>query len=553
MKAAERRRAPLWFLYPIGLATAVSVLYLFTLYPGTGGETDSAKWQFIGKVFGVPHTTGYPLYILVNHVFSLLPIGMLAWRINFMSAFFAVLAVALLQRILRGLLNSELLALGGALVLAVTQMFWTFAVVAGVYSLNAFFICLVMYLLFKWADGRRARLSGARGGRGYLYAACFAYALSLGNHVTMITMLPALVVFALAMDWRAVLSLKTLFLCGLFALIAASLYVLLFVETALPSPYLEHRIRTFNDLWQLLTAEGFRQRIFEGGIKVFALHLRDLYVPDASAQFMPLGLAFAAGGLFLFAQKHGRKLLFILVFLCANLFMALNYLVNPQQLGYQFIPSYVLLALFIGFLPAAPDVVAPRADRAARWILSSALLLVLVGLAAVLAVNNIQPLEEKRQKMAVIDKLVNDAIDALPANGVILANSYNDAMILMYKMLGEERGSAKHWRVLHDADWKITRVDPERPAAVEEVCNRDVVERLMRGEDVDWSPLVTHKGEPAKHEVYFWGIDQPLLDEAGFEYERVHLPGDGTGEDCYGGGPVGLFRITGPAAKPPGG
>lgn len=526
--AGEKRRAALWFLYPLGLAAAASALYLYTLCPGVGGETDSAKWQFVGKVLGVPHTTGYPLYVLVNHVFSLLPVGTLAFRINFMSAFFAVLAVVLLQRILRGLLNSELFALGGALLLAASPMFWTFAVVAGVYSLNAFFICLIMYLLFKWADARR--------GCGYFYAACFVYALSLGNHVTMITMLPALVIFALLTDWRAVLSPRTLLLSVLFVIVPVLLYVLPFIQTALPSPYLENRIRTFGDLWQLLTAAGFRQYLFAGGAKGFAELTLPFYVLQVSDQFTFAGLFFAIVGVFLLAWKQGRKMLFVALFLGVNLFMALNYFVNPRQLGYQFIPSYVLLALLIGFLPSAADALAQRMSGTVRRMLSGASLLVLVGLAAFLVNSNIPRMQVKQEEMRLNDKLANDVIDALPVHGVILAHSYNDSMVFMYKMLGEGRGSEKRWRVMHDSSWKITWADPARPESEQEACNRSVVEKLLRGEKVDWSPLALEEGEPVKHAVYFSGSDKRLLDKAGYKSEAVELPGDRT---------IRLFRITG--------
>jgi MFS family permease len=547
LNSGEKGRAALWFLYPACLAAVVAALYLFTLYPGVGGETDTAKWQFVGKVLGMPHITGYPLYVLVNHVFSFLPVGTLAWRINFMSAFFAVLAVVLLQRILRGLLNSELLALGGALVLAVSPMFWTFAVAAGVYSLNAFFICLVMYLLFKWADARRGRPAGGREGRGYFYAACFAYALSLGNHVTMITMLPALVIFALATDWRAVLSMKTMLLSLLFVMLLAGLYIFPFIQTAMPSPYLENRVRTFDDLWRLLTATGFRQYLFAGGTTGLVEMQLPFYISQVSAQFTFFSLLLIMAGLLVLGWEHGRKLAFVATFLGANLCMALNYYVSHAQLQYQFIPSYVFLALVIGMVPGAANALAPHMDRGTRRMFSGAALLVLVGLAGLLVEGNIAKIQAKQREMALNEKLANDVIEALPKDGVILANSYNDSMIFMYKMVGERRESEKRWRVLHDTSWRITRVEPDPTHMTDgrTVYDLSAVERLMRGEKVDWSPLSLEEGGPIRHAVYFSSGDKPLLDRAGYTSEAVDLPGNGTGENCYGGRTIRLYRITG--------
>ena len=43
---------------------------------------------------GIPHQPGTPLYVLVGHAFSLLPLGIgIAHKINLMSAFFSALAV----------------------------------------------------------------------------------------------------------------------------------------------------------------------------------------------------------------------------------------------------------------------------------------------------------------------------------------------------------------------------------------------------------------------------------------------------------------------------
>ena len=53
-------------------------------------------FQFIGRVLGVAHNPGYPLYILLTHAFSYLPIGSLAYRINLFSALCGAIAVWLM-------------------------------------------------------------------------------------------------------------------------------------------------------------------------------------------------------------------------------------------------------------------------------------------------------------------------------------------------------------------------------------------------------------------------------------------------------------------------
>ncbi|MFH1549694.1 MAG: DUF2723 domain-containing protein [Planctomycetota bacterium] len=523
---AGGRRSPLWILYPLVLAAAVSTLYLLTLRDGVGGESDTSKWQFLGKVWGVSHTTGYPLYVSVNHLFSHLPLGTLAWRINFMSAFFAVLAVVVLQRILANLIKSELIAFAGALLLAVLPMFWTFAVVAGVYSLNAFFICLIVYFLFKWADGN-ARKSGA-GKMKFFYAACAVYALSFGNHVTMITMLPAFVLFALATDRRAVLKPGTLLILFAFFVVSALQYAIPFIQTALPSPYVENPVRNCSDLLKLITATGFRKYWFAGGFSGLLLIQVPVYIGRVIRQFTFAGLILAVAGICLHPRNCRTKLLFIVVYLASSLFVTLNYYLVQMQ--YQLIPSYILLTLLIGFAVGFLHLnITGHAWRKAVTVCSSAILLAMAGF---IVFSNLPDFQARQSEARLNDRLSDDIVDVLPEGGVILASNYSDSMIYAYKMLGEERGREKHWRVLNDGSWKT-------------MC-AEVVGGLLGGEQVYWGPLALQDEYRGRHEVFFSAADKSLLDAAGFASEPVDLPGDGGGKNIYGGKQVRIYKITAP-------
>ena len=53
-----------------GAAGAVALaVYVRTLAPGLTADIDTAMFQFVGRVLGVPHNPGYPLYVLVTHAF----------------------------------------------------------------------------------------------------------------------------------------------------------------------------------------------------------------------------------------------------------------------------------------------------------------------------------------------------------------------------------------------------------------------------------------------------------------------------------------------------
>ena len=88
-----------------GIFAAAMALYLPTLAPSVL-PGDYAEFQMCAAVLGVPHPTGYPLYVLLGKVFTLLPVGDVAYRVNLSSAIYmagaAVLLFATTARLIMG-------------------------------------------------------------------------------------------------------------------------------------------------------------------------------------------------------------------------------------------------------------------------------------------------------------------------------------------------------------------------------------------------------------------------------------------------------------------
>jgi hypothetical protein len=184
------------------------VLYLATLAPGVLFG-DGGEMQFVPYVLGIAHPTGYPLYLLLGWAWShLLPFGSIAYRMNLFSALWAALAVGLaylvaLRFVQRGApgihpLAARLAAVAATATFAVGKTFWSQAVIAEVYSFHAFFVTLLLLLLFWLA--RAPETNHARPGRispfalrSLVLAAVFG--LSLTHHSTTLLLLPAFLVF----------------------------------------------------------------------------------------------------------------------------------------------------------------------------------------------------------------------------------------------------------------------------------------------------------------------------------------------------------------------
>jgi hypothetical protein len=182
------------------LAAAALALYLPTV-GRTVGKADTFEFQVVAPALGVAHPTGYPLFILLGKLFSLLPVGQVAWRVNLTSVACAMLAVGVLYTAIskvlaRGNDLSRCCALIAALVLAASPVFWSQAVVAEVYALNAVFVALVLWLALYGLDRRQQ--DDGWDARRWLFGLALIYGVSLTNHLTMVLLAPVL---ALAIWW----------------------------------------------------------------------------------------------------------------------------------------------------------------------------------------------------------------------------------------------------------------------------------------------------------------------------------------------------------------
>lgn len=106
---------------------------------------DSAEFQTVALRGGILHPSGYPIFVLVGRLFALLPFPDPAYRINFMSAFFAAGTVALAVRMAAEARLSRAAAIAATLVLAASYTFWHVALHAEVYSLAVFLGALALW------------------------------------------------------------------------------------------------------------------------------------------------------------------------------------------------------------------------------------------------------------------------------------------------------------------------------------------------------------------------------------------------------------------------
>ncbi len=172
-----------FFMYVSTMAPTVAEIY-----------DDTLEFPLVVQRLAIAHPTGYPLYTLLGKLLGkllgVLPLGDVAYRLHLMSGLLAACAVAILYLAARRLGFHPLGSLAAALMLAVSPVFWSQALVAEVYTLNSLFVVTALALVAAWGEAGQRRFA-------VLGALCFTLGLSLTHHRTMALLFPALAIHLL--------------------------------------------------------------------------------------------------------------------------------------------------------------------------------------------------------------------------------------------------------------------------------------------------------------------------------------------------------------------
>ena len=449
-------------------------LYVATLLPGVGGSGDSGKFQFVGKVLGTPHATGYPLYITLNHVFGrLVAIGSFAYRANLMSAVFATATLVVLYLICRVLNSSPLASFTAAAVFAVGPVFWSQALEAEVYTLHSFLMSLTILFLLKWTNDRADRQSenttevsrkGAKpakftplrswrlgekpsqedgnqecgtesphaGNAGnilrenrYLLAACAVYSLAFGNHMTSVMMLPSFAFIVFATDRRIVFNLRMIAVVLAFITLGILQYTYVFWRYYSPdTPYLEMATPNLKEFFWYIQGAQFHEDMFAFPISKALRQHGPMFMSLVLAQFQAL-LLFVVWGIVMLARDW-RKAVFLLVYSFVNAFWAMNYWIFDIEV--YFIPTFLILAVCLAV--GLNDVSSRRINfiPAALWCI---MLLVPIKM----AVANFSTVSERgdTETQARIEKALRD----VKSDALIISSDYDYSEYFWYFLIGE--------------------------------------------------------------------------------------------------------------------
>ncbi len=175
------------------------IIFLRTMVPTTFGW-DTTWFHIQVPLLYVGQTTGFPLAFLLGKLFSFIPIGTIAYRLNMFSAFFGGLTTMVLFMIINKIKIKEYyIAFISSIFFVLFKVFWYQNNRFEVYTLHTFLISLIMLAGLYWKDNKNDK---------FLYLYYFLIGLSLTNHPISLFLLPAFIIFPIYINWRLVLKLK---------------------------------------------------------------------------------------------------------------------------------------------------------------------------------------------------------------------------------------------------------------------------------------------------------------------------------------------------------
>jgi hypothetical protein len=423
-RATLRSRGPDALLPLALIGTVLGLAYARTLAPGitwANDGDDSGDLIAATATLGIPHPTGYPTYVLLARIFQLLPIGDLALRSTLFSAVAATLTALCLYLLAYDLLAdgqrlASPIAAAVALIFGLSRVFWSQAVIAEVYTLNALFVALMLLFMLWAARGRAA-------GRWPIGLQGLVAGLALGNHVTIVLPIAA---WLAAMLMRAPAATRARWLAQAALGTAAGLLIYLYLplRAAVHPPISWGNSRDWAGFWWEVSGQPYRGLAF--GLPPSLLAGRAAaWAALLVGQFGWLGAGLGLAGLIYSATSERLFIWLSAAIAVVYSIFALTY--NTADSYAYLVPVYLIFAIWIGL---GIDQALRAIERYRRPALAFTVLL-LLALAFAWHIPTTARLVDASQDRRAIDYAAS-VFKSAPAHAIIITTSGRDTFPLWY-------------------------------------------------------------------------------------------------------------------------
>ncbi len=331
-------------------------IYLRTMLPSTG-FWDTGEAQTVPPTLSIFHPTGFPVYTMLGWLWSQLPIGEVAWRMNLLSAVavavasgFVTMSAGLLVGGRDRALRATVAGISGA-AFAFASEPWENAARADVHALSILSVSILVWLLLTW--GRAERAGGPRAGR-WLVAAAAVFGLGLGIHPLIGLFAPGIAVWLFVVDRRFLRRRALIATCAGMIAIGIGTFAYIWLRAQIdPEPPLFYGRP---DTWERFRYVVFAEQ-FSGLFRDFREPLADLGAKWAdaervlAAQFVIPGWLVVAAGAAVVATRSLGTFAVLFLFVAGNIFYSMNF--RDGDIDRYYMPTIAVLAPLIGVALAA--------------------------------------------------------------------------------------------------------------------------------------------------------------------------------------------------------
>ena len=416
------------------MALVIFGVYLYTLHPTVSPYRDSGDLIVAAHTEGIAHPPGYPLYVLSGKIFTMaVPFGNIAYRMNVMSAFYGAAAFVLLAQAVVLLLGTSIWLRVALLFLAFAPAYWRLSQVSEMYSMNAFFAALIIYIAAVLClDPSREKQKKL-----ILYLLGFICGIAATNHPTIILFYPVL----LWLLWRqGGFEFQDYLRAGLFFAAGYSVYLFLPIRSSTGPISDWGHAADLNNFWRIITRSDY------GGLK---LHPEEskfswtagavvghlwVYLKSLGEQFTWMGAALGLWGIYLKRKERFFKFLLWSLVLAGPAFVVFSNLPPAEKttlpiLETHFVLSNVFFVFFI--IAAAQKLIQFKSGK------------LLVALFTVFSFAANLPQCNYRGDFFGYDYGRN-ILSTIPENGIIYNPDDSTAFITSYfQVVGKKRGDIK--------------------------------------------------------------------------------------------------------------
>lgn len=379
------------------------------IYVGDSGELVAAALSM-----GIAHPPGYPLYVILGKIFSLLiPLSASAFEMNLFSAWWGACAAVMLCSLLRIMGLGRIIAAACALVFAFLNPFWSQAVVARVYTLNACIMLAALVCIFDYTIRER---------RSSLVWYFFFLGLGLANHPITIITVPVFVVMTISKQaFRREYALSMIIKYLLALLPGAALYLYLPLRAAThPAINWGNPGKAKGLMAFILRKEYWNRRYVEniGDAVEVIVH----YLSLVPREYLFVGTVFILLGIYALGCISKRMVIAIVLYYILNIYFMI---VHGSRSDIYFWPRYVIPSFMSVTILLAFGMHAVVRDLRRPWLAWGALVFPVVMLTANYARND-------RSENYLADEINRMILDNLPQNATLVAQGDNILFPITY-------------------------------------------------------------------------------------------------------------------------